>query len=155
MKILLPVAFEGRELTDRQLVFAELVYRMRNLFGSYHYYRMYANDVKIILGNQDVFSPERFRPPFEGLIDFIDVDSRTWYIKPVWNAKLGKAIPFELSDDKAIKTYCYLLGRTVNDRFEDKRSKVFDTYLVDGRKGVQQQRGLDLQQLKEFLWPMI
>lgn len=151
MQILIPQSFKGLKLTDRQAIFIDLMYRMRKEFPTYKLFRMYSLDIKTILGDSDKITSGPLMEPFNGLITCTDIDHQTWYVQINWDGR-DRTFKRTLTDPKAIQVFCYLLGRTSGNNFEDRNPKTFSKYTVKGGKGIVANAPLTDWQRRQFVW---
>lgn len=136
-QVAVPSIFSLMDLNDRQLVFIELLSRINKYFGIGNTFRFYASDIRQLLNqnkSQTNLGLDQFLKPFQGLVKGTEVDPETWYVTPAWMYKLP-FIEVDITEEEAIKTYFYLLGRTVGHKFEDENENTFTKYLVQGHNG--------------------
>jgi hypothetical protein len=136
-QVAVPSIFSLMDLNDREKIFIELLARINKYFGPGNTFRFYASDLRQLLSEnkrQTNLGLAELIKPFNGLVTGFEIDSETWYVTPNWLYKLP-FVEVDITEDDAIKTYFYLLGRTVGHKFEDENEQTFSKFLVQGSSG--------------------
>ena len=149
MLIRVPETFLDKGLTDRELVFANLMWKIRKNFVGAKMYRMYSIDIKTILGSDPHATANTAVDRLEEWFDFDKLSTDTWYITCKW--KQASPVEVQITDEEAIRIYCYLLGRTAGDKWLDENNKSMHAFVVD-RKRVYNSYGnlLDFQEFSQL-----
>ena len=132
MIIRLPEVFLDKGLTDREIVFSAFMWRIRKAHPTAKMYRMYAMDIKTILGCNGKGSPETAMKSLTEFFDVDDVNADIWYVKCKW--KREGPIDYVIEDESAIRIWCYLLGRTAGERYLDENPKTMQQFTVERKK---------------------
>lgn len=127
MKIKVPLPFQSLELTDRQLVFAELVYNLTRHYKRNYKFQMYKTDVRFLTrepGTGKNGTSNNLTKLYNGLIEIVDVtDDKFFVYMTMKYADKQKCFEHELTDIDAIKINCYLMGRINSDIYDDSFEK--------------------------------
>lgn len=132
MLIRVPEVFLDKGLTDRELVFANLMWKIRKNFIGAKMYRMYSIDIKTIIGVDPRATNETSVDRLTEWFDFDKLSTDSWYVTCKW--KQATPIDIEITDEEAIRIYCYLLGRTAGDKWQDENPKSMQAFVVDRRR---------------------
>ena len=149
MLIRVPEIFLEKGLTDHELVFANLMWQIRKNFIGAKTYRMYGADIKIITKAHPHSTAKSANERLGEWFDFDQVSTDTWYVTCKW--KTATPVSYEITDENAIRIYCYLLGRTAGDKFLDENNKSMAAFVVD-RKRIYKAQGnlLDHHDFSQF-----
>ena len=125
MKVKVPTIFQELNLSDRQSIFAELLYNLHKSYTGNWWFVMHPKDIKIILREDSIkykLTNTFLTKLFKGLIEFVEIGDEQWLVR-IATARPQRLPTFEheLKDLDAIKVYCYMLGRlaagVVDDEF--------------------------------------
>ena len=141
MKVKVPIIFKELDLTDRQLIFAELLYNLHKSYTGKWWFSMHQKDVKILFREEHTkyrLTTNFLNKLFKGLVEFVDLGDERWLVR-ITEKGPNKLYCFEhkLTEPSAIKMYCYMLGRLsagiIEGEFEpDMKTK---TVYVSGARG--------------------
>ena len=132
MIIKVPETFLDKGLTDHELVFANLMWKIRKNFPAAKMYRMYSIDIKMIIKSDPHGTAKTANKRLLEWFDFEDLSVDTWYITCKW--KTATPVPYEITDPNAIHIYMYLLGRTAGDKYLDENPKSMEAFVVDRKR---------------------
>jgi len=150
MKILVPEYVKNHNLTDQELVFANLMLYLMKRFGRKMRFYFHAEDVKRVLGLIKQTDNFGVRPIEISSADYIDnylgnirksfhigiINYYTWIVEThncpneyMYDNGQLKVCEITIKDQKAIQMYYYLVGRIAGDDIimKDEKAKIWDT----------------------------
>lgn len=115
MKVKVPIIFKELNLTDRQLIFTELLYNLHKSYTGKWWFSMHQKDVKIILREDESryrLTTNWLNKLFKGLIEFVEISEDQWLVRITGHRPNSLyCYEHEIKEPSAIKLYCYMLGR--------------------------------------------
>lgn len=126
--------FRSLDLTDRQLVFVELVYNLSKHYKRNYKFEMYKTDVRFLTrvpGSGANGTANNLTKLYSGLLEVVDITDNKFLVSLTqkWPDK-QVCFEHELTDIDAIKIYCYLMGRINSDIYEDNYEKTKESVMV-------------------------
>lgn len=141
MKVKVPTIFQELNLSDRQLIFTELLYNLHKSYTGNWWFVMHPKDVKIMLREDSVkykLTNKYLTKLFGGLIEFVEIGDDQWLVR-IAAPRPQRLVTFEhtLTDFDAIKIYCYMLGRLAAGVVDDEFNANIETRRIhiNGKRG--------------------
>ena len=119
MKLTIPNQIDATDFTDGEKMITSLLFLIANKYGWEHWYNMNGGDFKKIVFKEGATNPTLFGPRTERLrehFDFAQIDQHNYSIRfktvrPVYSHCGVGPQHYQISDLRAIKIWCYLMGQ--------------------------------------------